>query len=125
MISLVTECALTDHAQLHRDAFWRWVQAREPWFYASCDGLVVATHWLDFGDSVQHQADFLVAEAVDRYRELLARKRRDPSWEQRYNQQDQWYTITRTSLARTPRVPLGFLNPASAQLQMSAGGWTV
>lgn len=112
MILLVTDLTLTAYAQRHRDQLWQWIHHTEPWFYAGLDGIVQQTHWYDFGDTLQHDAEFTVPEALDRYRQLIARKRNDPTWERQRRNHTRWYQITNVRTAHIPRAPVGFPTPA-------------
>lgn len=111
MLYLVYRIKLTPTAERDLDAFWRWAQDRESWFYDGLD-TVLGTQWRvrTIGEGVhtiEHSVTFADEAAWGRYRRQVAERSRDPQWEQRRAEQSRWWELLDASLLTDPPVPLG------------------
>ncbi|MBL1115242.1 hypothetical protein JK364_22995 [Streptomyces sp. 110] len=107
----------TDYALVHLDAFWGWMQEREPWFYRNLD-MVRGTSWrvekTRATVRIHHLVEFDNETALAEYRSVIAEKaQKDPAWEMRRVEQDVWYRITARTIQMSPPVRMG-LHPHAA-----------
>ncbi|KML62345.1 hypothetical protein VL15_03755 [Burkholderia cepacia] len=97
MLHLVYTMQPTLNARRNLTAFWQWVKQREAWFY---DGLDMAMNpqWRvqTIGPRVhalEHSISFADEAAWGTYRRAVAQRSRDPEWERRRVEQDEWWEL--------------------------------
>jgi hypothetical protein len=108
MIYLVFRTQISEQGRQDLEWLWRWVKAREPWFYAELPmvrgvkryvtrvgpSYTVET-WLAF-DDMHGYADYLAK---------LAELRSDPDWERRRTEQERYWTFLDSRIMADAPIP--------------------
>lgn len=111
MIYLVYRMRLTPHAQRDMDAFWRWLEERERWFYRDLP-MVKGVRW--FASVVgelyilECWAAFESESGWVNYRETIAARKRNTSWEMERAQQLDWWEFLDSRIVTDPPSKIGF-----------------
>ncbi|WP_050436227.1 hypothetical protein [Chondromyces crocatus] len=109
MIHLVYVFKPTVKARANVAEFWDWVRARDLWFY---DGLDMAhdPRWYvrTIGPEVhalEHSISFEDEAAWGTYRAAVALRSKEPDWERRRTEQEQWWEILEARILSDAPVP--------------------
>ncbi|MBC8953652.1 hypothetical protein [Xenorhabdus sp. PB62.4] len=102
MLHLMYLLKPTHKAHQDMDAFWRWVEQRDEWFYRSLT-MAEERRWYirTIGNNVhclEHYVTFADEAAWGQYRQAVSKLCKDPEWEKIRIEQDLWWEILNSRL---------------------------
>ncbi len=102
MLYLVYLLRPTEKARLQPKAFKEWVRNREDWFYRGME-MASSPRWYvrtigEHVHAIEHSVAFEDEAQWGRYRAALSERAKDPEWERRRCEQEQWWEILEARL---------------------------